>query len=197
MATAPGADAVARLRQQFEAKRFTMSTDRIEVLTQRLGARLAEHGISVDIIIVGGAAVALDANPERAGTVDIDVFCTNREHVDSVAAEIAQQEGLPSAWLNSDAQQFMSSTARHDDLPMLFEDDTVTIRRLDNRSLLAMKLRAGRLSKDQGDIERLIRTLGITSIAEAARVVDDYYDGEEQMKPVAKAVLEQLFDQNA
>lgn len=48
----------------------------------------------------------------------------------------------------------MSPTARHDNLPTVFEEGAVTIRRLDNRSLLAMTLRAGRLSKDHDLAER-------------------------------------------
>lgn len=47
------------------------------------------------------------------------------------------------------------------------------------------------------DIERLVEILGITSIEEAVRVVDNYYDGEEQMKPTARALLERLFDEQS
>jgi len=149
------------------------------------------------MIIVGGAAVALDANPDREGTIDIDVFAKLTEQVQRVIAEIAVEQNLPHDWVNANAQQFMSQVDSHSDLPIQTQVGGVTIHRIDNRSLLAMKLRAGRIGKDLGDIEALVQSLGVRSVAEAQSILDDYYGSEERMKPTSAQLLEDLFKDDA
>lgn len=173
--------------------RFTMTATRIHELTQLLGERLADSGAKISITVVGGAAVALSANPDRSGTVDIDVFCNNRDHLDKVAAAIAAEKDLPKSWLNSDAQQFMSPATAPRDATVLFQKGDVTIALIDDRSLLAMKLRAGRGGKDLPDIETLLDKLGIDTVAEAEAIFDDYYAGEEEMRPLARELLNRKF----
>lgn len=176
------------------SERTRLDTERIAALLAELASRLDSRGVAVDIVVVGGAAMALSVRPHREATVDIDVFANITEQVERVIDEIAREEELPADWLNAKALQFMSPVASHSDLSIQEQVGMVTIRLLDSASLLAMKLRAGRIGKDFDDIKSLVELLELTSLDEAQSVLDDYYGGEEEMKPAAKQLLQSIFD---
>lgn len=178
------------------AERTRLTTDRIKQLLNKLALRLEGKGLDSRIVVVGGAAVALSARPDREATIDIDVFATITQQIKDVIEEIATEEDLPADWLNARAQQFMSAAWSHADLPILVQTEHVTICVLDEASLLAMKLRAGRAAKDLPDIEALIQSLNVSSLEQAQSIFDQYYGGEETMKPIALQLLERLFHDN-
>jgi len=170
-----------------------LDKNRIERLLHELARTLGARSVELDIVIVGGAAVALTERPERDGTIDIDVFGRLSPDVQVAIEEIASREHLPTTWLNNNAQQFASPTATHSDLPPYLQHGTATIRVLDRDSLLAMKLRSGRLSKDGDDIVALISSLNLQATAEAEAILNSYYDGEEAIKPAARQLLDSHF----
>lgn len=63
-------------------------------LLQELEARLASRGVSLDIQIIGGAALLLHGLLDRA-TTDVDAQYTPSGVVDAVAADMSQEYGLP------------------------------------------------------------------------------------------------------
>lgn len=62
---------------------------------------------------------------------------------------------------------------------------------MDMRTLLALKLRAGRIAKDADDIRALLDRLDIQSMAAAEAIVAKYWDGEHEMKSDARSIVEQ------
>lgn len=58
------------------------------------------------------------------------------------------------------------------------------------RLLLAMKLRAARLGRDNDDIAVLLRRCGVRSVEESRAVLDDCDDGEERFTEKARAIVE-------
>jgi len=58
------------------------------------------------------------------------------------------------------------------------------------RLILAMKLWAARLGRDNDDIAVLVRRCDVRSVDEAAAILAECYEGEEDLKPVARAMVE-------
>ena len=56
-----------------------------------------------------------------------------------------------------------------------------------------MKLRASRPGRDGDDIAVLVRACGLRSVAEARKVMDDVFLGEEEIPPRGHALLERAF----
>lgn len=109
----------------------------------------------VEVIIVGGASILLNYS-FRQMTMDLDCFSSNMETLTRAARNVAQQQGLPHDWVNSDFLQTtsFSSTLRSVSKPYrtlnngMFEVRTVTA-----EYLIAMKLAAFRPYKhDRSDI---------------------------------------------
>jgi len=173
-----------------------LNSERLAELLEEFTYRLGETGEAFNCIVVGGAALALSVRPDRPATEDVDVFAQLTPAATRLVKTMAQEHNLRDPeWLNAKAQTFMSPTASHNeqDLAVIFQHRNVVVRVLDAPSLFAMKCRAGRISKDGGDLVALADRLQITSIDEATRVMDDYYDGEELMKPHAREILKHHF----
>ena len=92
----------------------------------------------------------------------------------AVAAEIGERRGLGAEWLNNSARQFIPVFKEPDWQPIL-KSGNVEIVAADERSMLAMKMRAGRGSRDRLDINFLVKRCGITSVAEALDLYEEYF----------------------
>jgi hypothetical protein len=102
-----------------------LGQDRIRALLIELGHRCAASGLSVDMFLVGGGAIALAYSNDRA-TRDIDAVFEPKMRVYEVARMMADEFELPQDWLNDgvkgllpdfadDGQQSQSRTSmRHD-----------------------------------------------------------------------------------
>lgn len=77
----------------------------IEALTA-LADELTQRGISAEMYVVGGAAIAL-AFDERRSTRDIDAVFEPKEVVYEAAASVGEQRGLPPGWLNDAVKGFL------------------------------------------------------------------------------------------
>lgn len=173
--------------------RGAIRSDELFGILDEFARRLSAARQTLDVIICGGAALALTISPERDGTRDVDVFAQLNDVAEAFAADIAAEYDLPADWLNTGAQLFMSPVADHSDLEVLIDYGDVVLRVLDPKSLLAMKLRAGRPVKDHDDIVKLVDHLRITTMQEAVDIIDAYYHGEEVMRPTARMILQSHF----
>lgn len=154
---------------------------RIRSLLHEFVSRLGDTGESYDGVVIGGAALILEAIPDRSATQDVDTFGELSDAAKEIVADIGRREDLPPDWLNRRAQMFMSPIADTSRLVVLFEHQNVRLRLMDKPTLLALKLRAGRIDKDGDDIRELLDQLDISSLADAKNLVDDYWGGEEEM----------------
>lgn len=168
-----------------------MDTEKLRGVLEKLADRLADRGLEATVYIVGGAALALAyyVEGERRLTNDVDASFFPAEAIADEADLLAREHGLPSGWLNRKANQFFPAHGLPEGT-VLIARDHVAIVVGPPRLILAMKLRAARLGRDNDDIAVLLRRCDVRSVDEAKAVLDDVYDGEGALKPMAILMVE-------
>lgn len=139
-----------------------LDTNLLEKAFQATGSQLDWH-TDVDILIVGGAAIAMTCGKPGHTTLDCDVMEYQPEKawsaVEQAAQAIAPELGLPDNWLNSQVQ------LRSDTLPDDWKDrrqlvgayGKLRVFAASRVDLIAMKIVAGR-PQDLQDISDLDMT---------------------------------------
>ena len=132
--------------------------------------RLHRRGAVARIYIVGGAAMALAYDAERASH-DIDsVVLDGYGPLVDVVREVARERGWPTTWLNDQAASYVPSapdpTAR-----VVFDHPALRALAASPEHLLAMKAMASRRT-DFEDLVRLIEMLGAESAPEVFAIVE-------------------------
>lgn len=172
-----------------------LSTPKQMELLSLLVDRLAARGVEALIYLLGGVAAGIAYYPEgvdRRASADIDATFTARSDVLAEAEAMATELGLRPDWFNGGAEQFLPPTGEPDG-EVLMENGAVKVVVAPPRLLLAMKLRASRLGRDDEDIAVLIRVCGIRSVAEAEALVEEVYLGEEEIHPRGRSFLTAVF----
>ena len=150
-----------------------LNRDERESAIAELADQLNARNVKAKIYLVGGAVMLL-AFDARFTTGDIDGAIYPTDDVLAVAAEIGERRGLGTEWLNNSAQQFIPAFKEPNWQPIL-KSGNVEIVAADERSMLAMKMRAGCGSRDRPDINFLVKRCGVTSIAEALDLYEEYF----------------------
>ncbi len=160
-------------------------------------AELADHlnarNVKAKIYLVGGAVMVL-AFDARFTTADIDGAMYPTDDVFAVAAEIGERRDLGDEWLNNSASQFIPVFKEPNWQPIL-KSGNVEIVAADERSMLAMKMRASRGSRDRLDINFLVKRCGVTSVAEARDLYEEYFPEDplpERALPLLDEAIEAL-----
>lgn len=168
--------------------------DDIEAALTDLAEMLSDAGVEATFHIVGGAAIALTARPDRQATNDVDTWIRAtdeaRAEVDNAIVTVARRRGWLDDWLNDKARLFIPDDvggAAAEWLPhrVVGKVSFVTAR---PDVLLAMKLRAGRGLRDFGDLPSLIAACGYTSRAQVEACFSTHYP-HDVMKPKVQAWL--------
>jgi hypothetical protein len=132
----------------------------VEGIRQALAAlsgELALDGKQGELVIVGGAAIALTLGGREA-TRDVDGYISRPEAsaMRAAAERVAARLGLPSDWLNDGAKGYMIKV----DLgPVVFETENLVVYSASKFQLLAMKLWAWRDDQDFEDAARLLQAI--------------------------------------
>lgn len=165
--------------------------ERVRELLNELAERLVKRGVEGTVYVVGGAALALSYYElgERRLTSDIDAAYSPSAVIDELVTEIAQDRGISSNWLNQKASQFFPAHGLPDG-HVVIEREGLTVSVGPAPLILAMKLRAARLGRDNDDIAVLLRLCDVRSVDEAIAVLDEWYHGEEPFKPMARLIVE-------
>ena len=150
-----------------------LNRDEMQSALAELSGQLNARNVKAKIYLVAGAVMVL-AFDARFTTGDIDGSIHPTDDVLAVAAEIGERRGLGAEWLNNSAQQFIPIFKKPNWQPIL-KLGNVEIVAADERSMLAMKMRAGRGSRDRLDINLLVKRCGITSVAEALELYEDFF----------------------
>jgi hypothetical protein len=150
-----------------------LNRDEMESALAELADQLNARNVKAKIYLVGGAVMVL-AFDARFTTGDIDSSIHPTDDVLAVAAEIGERRGLGAEWLNNSAQQFIPVFKEPNWQPIL-KSGNVEIVAADERSMLGMKMRAGRGSRDRLDINFLVKRCGITSVAEALQLYEEFF----------------------
>ena len=138
-----------------------------------VGAELEKRSIDAKLYLVGGAVMVL-AHDSRDSTFDVDGDFYPRDIVIQIAQEVGSRRGLPSDWLNAAANGFIPVFKSPEWRP-LYRFGSLEVLAADDRTMLAMKIRASRGSRDEPDITVLLKVCMITSVTEAMQLYEEYF----------------------
>jgi hypothetical protein len=111
-----------------------------------------------------------------------------------VAREIAERRGLQPDWLHDSVKVYFP-TFKEPDWRPVFKVGTVEVVVADERTLLAMKMRASRGRRDEVDIEFLLQACRVSTVDEALAVYEEYFPEDElpeRAVPMLQHALEHL-----
>ena len=167
-----------------------LSRERILELFNELDGELAVVKIRGDVFIVGGAAMAV-AYDARPATRDIDAIWKPSAQVRAAAARIAtRHDDLDEDWLNDGVKGFLPGPdkgARR----VVYEGDHLTVSAASPEYLLATKLLASRVARDEDDIKTLAGLCGIRTVEAGLDLVERFY-GTRPIEPKVAFLLEEL-----
>ena len=141
-----------------DSQTLFLTREQIERALRRLGEIAVSRGETIEVLVVGGAAMILGYNA-RASTRDVDgVFfeppaaATIRVWIENVAIE----SGLPADWFNDGAKGFLVGLSRGRNL---LSAPGIEVWQPLSEQLLAMKLAAWRDNRDINDARCLLQDL--------------------------------------
>jgi hypothetical protein len=135
-----------------------MTVEDIREALRRLSDELAAVGEHGELIVVGGAAIALLLGG-RDSTKDVDIYISkpmDNVVVRCAARRVASALELPDDWLNDGAKGFMHATEKGS---CVFSGPNLSVFAVPIAQLLAMKCWAWRDEQDYQDAERLLACL--------------------------------------
>ena len=158
-----------------------------------LGEELRRREVAAKLYIVGGAVMVL-AHDSRDATMDVDGDFYPRDSVMDAAREIARLRDLPDDWLNAAANGFIPVFKSPDWQP-LYRFGSLEVLAADDRTMLAMKIRASRGRRDEPDIALLLTSCGVTTVEQAFALYEEYFP-EDPAPPRARSILEYLLSRD-
>ena len=165
-----------------------LTREKILELLSKIGENLLAQGLHGEILLTGGAAMCL-VHSARDATKDIDAIYEPKAIINRIAAQIAEQENLPSNWLNDGVKGFLGSNVPTEEFIKL---NGMFVQTVSAEYLLSMKLMAARYGeKDYDDIRFLMDKLGITTVEQAQDVILAYFR-QNQILPKTNYIIEEL-----
>jgi len=160
---------------------------------------LAETSEPVQVRIVGGAAISLAYNADRASTFDIDAALTPRDVVLDAATDIADRHGWVTDWINDAATLFLppdTGRRRARWVPIAVSGQ-VEVFVASAETLLAMKLKSvgRRGAREVNDLRFLLALCSVTSLDGAVKHVKAFYPGatlDDRSRQFVQAALDSL-----
>jgi hypothetical protein len=158
-------------------------------LLEDLAAELSTMGVRGEMFIVGGAAMALVYNTRRS-TRDIDAVFEPKTVIYDAAERVATGRGVDPDWLNDAVKGFLPGNDPA--ATVLFERPGLAVRVASARYLLAMKVMAARVERDEDDIATLAKLSGMESAAAILDLVETAYP-HLPVPPRVQYFIEELF----
>ncbi len=168
-----------------------LSREQIVDLLRELGSDLASEGVHAQLFVVGGAAMALAYNTRRA-TADVDGVFEPKVRIYEAARAVADRHpGLPADWLNDGVKGLLPAGAEAGVIVVL-DEPGITVSVPSAEYLLALKVQAARIDRDQDDIRVLAREAGVTTAAEVLAVAERVI-GASRLLPKAQFLVQVMF----
>jgi hypothetical protein len=136
----------------------TLTREEIIQALERLGELAHQQGYSIELLLMGGAAMVLMYNA-RPSTRDVDVFILwpqKAQIVRDLALQVAQEHDLPKNWLNDGAKGYLVGVSEG---TTILSAPGIVVKSPAIAQLLAMKLSAWRDDVDIEDAQRLLLAL--------------------------------------
>ena len=177
------------------AKDELLNAEQIKNLLISLGKELELHGYSGEVYLVGGAAIAL-AYDGRRTTTDLDAIFEPKSVIYEAAARVATRYDLGPGWLNDAVKELVPPNDPHSVIAL--EAPGITVSAASARNLLAMKVAASRVDRDQDDILFLAGILGLTTSEEVLAVVEDVWGtAASRLAPKCRFLVQEMFPSSA
>lgn len=161
-------------------------------LLYRINRRLEEKGVQGEILMAGGASLAL-VYDARDSTKDIDALFEPADTIRAIAKELAQEEGIAEDWLNDGVKGFIDTRKQSSDI--FLQLSNLTVRTIDAEGLLAMKLVSARAnSSDLADSVALMRHLKVSKIDELFAITESRIPAN-QLTPKANFFIQVAFEE--
>jgi len=142
-----------------------------------------------EVFIVGGAAMAIAYDTRRA-TADVDAVFVPSIEVRTAAARVAERMNLEPDWLNDGAKAFLPGEDKNQ--IGVYEGQHLSVAAASPQYLLAMKLMASRVERDQDDIRELYKLCGLTTAQQGLDLLTSYYP-EHLILPRVQYLLQEMF----
>jgi hypothetical protein len=169
-----------------------LDRDQLIALLTELGRRLDSRGVLGELFVVGGAAMAL-AYDARRMTSDVDgIFEPKSVVYDAARAIAAERPDLDDDWLNDGVKGFLPGEDKNPQL--ILEVPGLRVSAPATDYLLAMKVFASRIDRDDDDIKYLANQLGLTTSDEVLDVVTRFYPAN-RIEAKVQFYIQQLFDE--
>jgi hypothetical protein len=157
---------------------------------KKLNAGLKADDSKAEICIVGGAVMCLVFNA-RDQTKDVDAIFHPKTKVYALAKQVAKAQGLPEDWLNDSAKAYINSKIEQVEVLNMSH---LKIFAPSAKYMLAMKCLAARVgTKDEGDIEFLIRHLHLKKVQDVIEIVASFYDAK-LIQPKTQYMIEEILE---
>lgn len=169
-----------------------LTKDQIKRYLQEMNDRLAEKDVEGEVVLCGGAVMALvyDARPS---TKDVDALFAPTSAIREVAKEIAEEHGLEDDWFNDAAKGFIDTNL------MVFEDvmtfSHLRVRRPGDEEMLALKLASAREdSFDADDALFLMKLIEVESLEQVYEIIERHIPSP-RLTPIASFFAQEIFAQ--
>ena len=156
---------------------------------EELDEELGVLNVRGEVFIVGGAAMAIAYDTRRA-TADVDAVFVPSCEVLTAASRVAEKLNLEPDWLNHGAKAFMPG--EDENRIGVYEGKHLSVAAAPPQYLLAMKLMASRVERDQDDIRELYRLCGLTTAGQGLDLLTSYYP-EHLILPRVQFLLQEMF----
>lgn len=138
---------------------------------EEMNRRLALEGKFGEIVIAGGAALALVFNA-RESTRDIDAIFQPSEDLRKIIKSMADDYNLNQDWLNDGVKGFMTEKMNFHEV---LSYSNLSVSSVDAEGLLAMKLISARdATNDMADSVFLMKALDISTKSELFDIIEKY-----------------------
>jgi Nucleotidyltransferase of unknown function (DUF6036) len=165
-----------------------VKAEEIRHYLSELNDELCAVDVKGEICLYGGAVMCLvfDARPS---TKDVDAVFRPAQEIRRAAESVAEAHGLRKNWLNDAVKGFVVPHTQR----VLFDFPNLKVYVPEPDYMLAMKTLASRVDEtDRGDVELLIKLLGLKTPDEVFAILEKYYP-RQQVKPATQFFVEELF----
>lgn len=165
-----------------------MTRDEITAALTAVGQLLHARGITGELYMVGGAAIALALDGRRS-TRDVDAVFEPKQAIYEAAAQVAADLDLPPGWLNDAVKGFLAGP--DPEAAPVLEVPGLRCLAASPRMLLALKVLAHRVGEDENDVRLLAGVLGIDRAADVLALVEEVFG--DRLDAAARFFVEELF----
>lgn len=163
----------------------------LTALLTELGDELAGQGLRGDLLVIGGAAMAL-AYDARRTTRDVDGIFEPKQRVYEAAEVVARRHDLEPGWLN-DAAKALDPPGTEVGAHVVLDVPGLTVSVPAPEKLLALKVAAARVDRDADDILRLAQQCGLTNAQEIVDLTERVIGSSRPLAPKVQYLIEDLF----